>query len=218
MTILTSTLADLNAAKLSLYYAAPPPGVPMVEPSTDPHVYVDDPSYIKHLNEQAYQKYAVDVPNRYEADRFNFRAKQWEANKSATSIPKPSFVIFDATGFDLWWTMLLATYTAGSSTQGENAPPLFFVKPAPLPPDPVIVAADMPAPPPPATDGPIGSPVPNNPGVFTPSSTDIYPDGYVYAGVTGIYQKHIYSNPFTANQVRVIWIALQLTPNLPIAA
>src|SRR5207302_6588109 len=78
MTILTSTLADVTAAKLTSYYAKPLEGVPIVQPSTDPTVYVQDPNYIKNLNKQAYQKYAVDVPNQYEADRFNFRAKQWE--------------------------------------------------------------------------------------------------------------------------------------------
>jgi hypothetical protein len=67
----------------------------------------------------------------------------------------------------------------------------------------------------PATDGPIGSPAPNNPGVFNPSAADKFPDGYIYAGPTGVYQKHIYSNPFTAGQVRIIWIALQLTPLPP---
>jgi hypothetical protein len=218
MTILTSTLADLTAAKLTSYYAKPLEGVPIVQPSTDPTVYVQDPNYIKNLNKQAYQKYAVDVPNQYEADRFNFRAKQWEANKSATNIPKPSFLIFDSDAFDRWWTILNLTYTDGSPTRGDNAPPLFFVKPALLPPDPVILAAGAPPPPPPATDGPIGSPVPFNPGVFNPSATDTFPDGYVYAGVTGIYQKHVYSNPFTAGNVRIIWIGLQLTPALPVAA
>lgn len=207
---LTSTLADLNAAKLIAYYPPPTPGAILVQPSTDPSIYVDDPSYIKHLNEQSYQRYAVDVPNQWNANRFAYAAKQWEANKSATNIPRPSYVAFDAPGFDRWWDMLQATYAPGSPTQGENAPPLFFVKPAPLPPDPVIISEGTePTPKPPATDGPIGAAVPNNPGVFNPAGQDNYPDGYVYAGPTGIYQKHIYSNPFTAGNVRIIWIALQ---------
>lgn len=208
---LTSTLADLTAAKLTAYYTPPPPGTVLVQPSADPTVYVQDPSYIKHLNQQAYQKYAVDVPNQYEADRFNFRCKQWESAKSATSIPRPSFLIFDGDAFDRWWAMLQETYAPGSPTQGDNAPPLFFVKPAPLPPDPVITPeGSTPNAPPVLTDGPIGAPVPNNPGVFLPSAIDNAGDGALYAGPTGIYQKHVYSNPFTAGQTRVVWIALQL--------
>jgi|ERR1051326_1738242 hypothetical protein len=209
MTILTSTLADLTAAKLIAYYPVPTPGVPIVQPSTDPQVYVNDPSYIKHLNQQAYQKYAVDVPNQYAHDRLDYAAKLWESNKSATSIPRPGYngvpvyLAFDVNAFEQWW----AQYTEKMG----DAPPLFFVKPAALPPDPVILSNDAKPAPAPATDGPIGSPVPNNPGVFNPSATDNFPDGYVYAGATGIYQKHIYSNPFTAGNVRIIWVALQLT-------
>lgn len=221
MTPLTSTLADLTAAELIAYYPVPAPGITLVQPSTDPSVYVQDPSYIKSLNEQSYQTYAVDVPNQDEANQFAFLAKQWEANKSATAIPKPSFLIFDGNAFDSWWTMLNATYTQGSPTYGQNAPPLFFVKPAPLPPDPVILpAGTASAPvPPPATDGPIGAPAPNNPGVFySAGATDTFPDGYIYTGPTGIYQKHIYSNPFTAGQVLIIWVALQLSAALPAAA
>lgn len=218
MTPLTSTLADLTAAKLVSYYPPPAPGVPIVQPSTDPAVYVQDPSYIKHLNEQCYQKYAVDVPNQWEADRFNFRAKQWEMSKSAFLPAPPKYVFFDANAFDQWWAQYNATMDQFSAVYGQNAPALFFVKPAPLPPDPVILQAAAPPPPAPAMDGPIGAPVPYNAGVFNPSSTDSYPDGYIYAGPTGIYQKHIYNNPFTAGNVRVLWVALQLTPTLSIAA
>lgn len=218
MTALTSTLAELTAAKMIAYYPPPAPGVPLVQPSTDPAVYVQDPSYIKNLNEQAYQKYAVDVPNQWAADRFAYAIKQWEAAKSATSIPKPAYVAFDANAFDQWWSQLQATYNQGSPSYGQNAPPLFFVKPAPLPPEPVIIAPTTAPPPPPAMDGPIGGAVANNPGIFNPSPNDNYPDGYVYAGPTGLYQKHVYNNPFTAGNVRVIWISLQPSQGLPLAA
>lgn len=222
MTPLTSTLADLTAAKIVEYYPVPTPGISVISGSTDPNVYVQDPNYIKELNRQAYHKYAVDVPNQWAHDRLDFAARQWEANKSATGIPKPgnppvpAYTVFDDTAFEQWWSQ----YTHGpeNNTHGEDAPPLFFVKPAPLPPDPVIVAVGAPPPPPPANDGPIGSPVPNNPGVFNSSSTDNYPDGYVYAGPTGIYQKHIYTNPFTADHLRILWIALQPAASLPAAA
>lgn len=218
MTPLTSTIADLTAAKLTAYYPPPTPGVPIVQPSTDPTVYAQDPSYIKHLNEQCYQKYVVDVPNQWEADRYSFRCKQWEMNKSGYLPAPPAYVVFDANAFDQWWEQYNATMQTSSQTYGQNAPPLFFVKPAPLPPTPVILQPTAPPPPPAPSDGPIGSPVPNNPGVFNPSSNDNYPDGYVYAGPTGIYQKHVYSNPFTAGNIRVIWIALQPNAAIPLAA
>ena len=208
MTPLTSTLADLTAAKLVAYYPVPTPGVPIISGSTDPAVYVQDPNYIKELNRQSYHKYAVDVPNQYAHDRLDFAARQWEANKSATNLPKPgvspvpAYVVFDDSAFDQWW----AQYSANP---GQDAPLLYFVKPAPLPPDPVILNTPTPAPTVAATDGPIGAPVPNNPGVFNSSASDNYPDGYVYAGPTGIYQKHVFTNPFTAGNTRIIWIALQ---------
>lgn len=222
MITLTSTLADLTAAKLVAYYPVPTPGVPIVQPSTDPNVYVNDPSYIKHLNQQAYQKYAVDVPNQWAHDRLDFAARQWEANKSATNIPKPgtngvpAYVVFDGNAWEQWW----AQYTHdGQGTFGQDAPPLFFVKPAPLPPDPIVLAASAPPPPPPALDGPIGAAVPNNPGVFSSAGpqADSYPDGYIYAGSTGIYQKHIYATPFTGDHPEVLWIALRFTPAVPAA-
>lgn len=214
MQVLASTLADLTAAKLVAYYPVPTPGTTIVQPSTDPAVYVNDPTYIKNLNQQAYQKYAVDVPNQWAHDRLDFAARQWEANKSATSIPKPgtngvpSYVVFDGNAWEQWWAQYIH---AGLGTFGQDAPPLFFVKTAALPPDPVILDASAAPPPPPASDGPIGAAVPNNPGVFSSAGpqADNYPDGYIYAGPTGVYQKHIYSNPFTAGNVRVIWVSLQ---------
>ncbi len=219
-TILTSTLADLTAAKLIAYYPAPAPlAGPLQVPSTDPAVYAADTSYLMLLNEQAYWKYGVDVPNVQIANNYAGACTRWEqtldpltGQKSPTLPAPPSYLVFDEAAFGQWW----AQYC---SNPGQDAPPLFFIKPAPLPPAPVILAPG--APPPPATvpsiDGPIGPAVPNNPGVFTPSSADnnsTYPDGYIYAGPTGIYQKHIYNNPFTTGNVRIIWIAL--TPAIPV--
>lgn len=199
MNALISTLADLSSAKLTAYYAPPPAGAPTTQPSTDPSVY-SNPDFLKQMNAQTLEKYAVDVPNRNAADRYDFLAKQWEQNKSTSLPAPPQYVRFDPGAFDQWWSELQAN-------PGENAPPLFFIKPVPQPPAPQIVAAGAP-PPPPATDGPIGAPVPGNPNVFNPSSADNYPDGYPYAGPTGVYQKHVYSNPFTADQTRVIWIKI----------
>lgn len=209
MNPLTSTLADLTAAKLIAYYPPPAPGAPIISGSSDPDVY-RSADYIRQLNEQAYHKYAVDVPNQYEADRFAFRSKQWEMNGKSSILPAPpKYLAFDVTAFNQWWAQYVKI-TDISNYGSHDAPPLFFIKAALLPPDPVILntAAQQPAAPP-AIDGPIGSAVPNNPGVFNPSANDNCPDGYVYAGPTGIYQKHVYSNPFTAGNVRVIWIALQ---------
>lgn len=205
MDTLTSTLADLTAAKLTAYYAPPPPGVPTMAPSTDPSVYMGDPNYLKQLNAQFLQKYAVDVPNINTANRYDYACKQWEQNGKSAALPTPpAYCVFEQKAFDQWW----ATYT---SNLAQNAPPLFFIKPATLPPAPVIVEQGAP-PPPPATDGPIGAPVPGNPGVFNPSAADVFPDGWVYVGPAGVFQKHVYANPFTANHTRVIWIALQPAP------
>jgi hypothetical protein len=203
-TLLTSTLADLTAAKLIAYYPAPAPGVPLVAASTDPATYAGDPSYLKQLNGQALEKYAVDLPNANTAARFDLACKLWETNGKSMTLPTPpAYVAFDAQAFDQWW----AQYTAVLG----DAPPLYFIKPALLPLPPVILPAGMPPPPPPAYDGPVGFAAPNNPGVYNPSANDHYPDGYVYAGPTGIYQKHVYSNPFTVGNARVIWVALQFT-------
>ena len=213
MQALTSTLADLTAAKLTDWLtqqlpAGPPP---VVQPSTDPAVYRTD-GYIKQLNLQAFNAYIYgsnDVyggmrgANRTAVDRFNFAAKIWEqGGKSAPPPSWPAFQYVDTAAFDLWW----ATYSANP---GQNAPDLFFIKNLPALPAVVILGADNATPPVPATDGPIGAAVPNNPGVFNSSGNDKYPDGYIYAGPTGVYQKHVYSNPFTAGNVRVIWVSLQ---------
>lgn len=200
MNTLVSTLADLSSAKLTAYYAPPPAGVPTAQPSTNPNVYTN-PDYMKQLNAQALEKYAVDVPNLNAFNRYDYLCKQWEQNKSASLPPPPQYVRFDQGAFDQWWDQL-------NANMGSDAPPLYFIKPAQPLPAPLIVAAGSPPPPPPATDGPIGTPVPSNPRVFNPSSTDNFADGYVYAGSTGVYQKHIYTNPFTADQTRVIWIQL----------
>ncbi|MGA2598775.1 MAG: hypothetical protein ABSH09_17505 [Bryobacteraceae bacterium] len=201
MTPLTSTLADLTAAKLIAYYPPPPPGVPIVSASTNPSVYASDPTYLEQLNAQSLQKYAVDVPNTNVAATFSFACNTWEQNGKSPTLPAPpAYSVFDSQAFNQWW----AQYATNLGT----APPLFFIKPAPLPPAPVILPAGMPPPPPPSYDGPIGAPVPNNPGVFNDSPNDPFPDGYVYSGPTGIYQKHVYSNPFTPGNTRVIWISL----------
>ncbi len=215
---LTSTLDALTAAQLIAYYQPPAPlSTVLQQPSTDPAVYMMDPDYIKLLNKQMYWKYAVDVPNGYAASDFAWRCKTWEMGAAATNadgststkkslfLPAPpSYVYFDQNAFDQWWTQLQGDRTA------QEAPPLFFVKPYPNPPSPVIISASAPPPPAPAVDGPIGAAVPNNPGVFQTAGApaDNFPDGYIYAGPTGVYQKHIYSNPFTAGNTRVIWVEL----------
>ncbi len=202
MTPLTSTLADLTAAKLIAYYPPPDPGVPVLAASTNPSTFANDPTYIEQLNAQSLQKYAVDVPNANVAATFSFACNTWEQNGKSPTLPAPpGYAVFDPQAFTQWW----AQYNASLG----DAPPLFFIKPAPLPPAPVILPAGMPPPPALTYDGPIGSPVPNNPGVFNPSPNDPYPDGYVYCGHTGIYQKHVFSNPFTPGNTRVIWISLQ---------
>ena len=224
--VLTSTLDTLTAAKLIAYYPPPAPlSTVLQQPSKDPSVYMQDPDYIKLLNKQMYWKYAVDVPNAYAASDFAWRCKTWETGSpttnpdGTTSLKKspflpapPSYVVFDENAFNQWWMQLQSDRTA------QEAPPLYFVKPAPLPSPPVMVAADAPPPPPPTNDGPIGAAVPNNPGVFNSAgaAVDNYPDGYIYAGPTGVYQKHIYSNPLAAGNTRVIWV--QLGTTLQIAA
>ena len=211
---LAKTLHDLTAADLIAYYPPPTPGSTLQQGSTDPAVYVNDPSYIKLLNEQAYWRYAVDVPNRQAADRFSFQAKQWEMNKSIFLPAPPRYVIFDTGAYDQWWAQLQTTYDQTSPNYGNNAPPLFFVKPAPLPPDPLILSEGVEGVvAPKATDGPIGLPYEETPGVpsrslFHGSASDNFSDGYIYAGPTGIYQKHQFSNPFSSGNVRIVWMKL----------
>lgn len=206
MTPLTSTIADLTAAKLIAYVPPPAPGIALVAPSTDAALYMANPSYLKQLNQQAFQRYAVDQPNANAAARFDFASKTWEqSGKNPTAIPQwPVYSYLDQRAFDEWWN-------AVNSNLGQDAPPLFFIKLLPVPPPVQLVATDAPPAPPPAYDGPVGAPVPNNPGVFNAASGDRYPDGYIYAGPTGIYQKHVYSNPFTSGNVRIIW--MELTPS-----
>lgn len=209
---LTSTLKALTAAQLVGNYPPPTPGQPIVAPSTDPSVYMGDPNYLKQLNAQFFQKYAVDVPNQNALNRYDFACKQWEqSGKPAMLPPPPTYLVFDQRAFDQWWDQY-------NANRGQNAPPLYFIKPAPLPPAPVIVAEDAKPPAQPALDGPIGAAVPANPGVFNPSSSDKFPDGWIYAGPTGVYQKHVYSNPFTADQTRVLWVQLQPAAATPLAA
>jgi hypothetical protein len=199
-TQLASTLEALTAPALIAYYPPPAPlaGV-LQKPSTDPSVYRDDPNYIKLLNEQMYWKYAVDVPNRYTADRFAFACKQWEQAGKSIFLPlPPAYVVFDVNAFDQWWAQYVAKL--------GDAPPLFFIKPAALPAPPQILSPSDVLPPVPAIDGPIGAGVPFNPGVFTPSAADHYPDGYMYVGPTGMYVKHVFNNAFSVPPVRVVWV------------
>ena len=205
--VLISSLQALTAQQLIDYYPPPTPlSIVLQQPSNDPAVFRDNPDYIKFLNEQTYWKYAVDVPNRNAADNFSFRSKQWEqaqGGKTPFLPAPPAYVVFDIDAFNQWWTLLVPT----QQTTGE-APPLFFVKPATLPPPPVILPAGItaPPPPPPATDGPVGAAIPNLPAMFDPAPGDKFPDGYVYAGPTGVYQKHFFGS--IANNVRAVWIAL----------
>lgn len=120
--------------------------------------------------------------------------------------PWPHYDTVDLAKFDLWWTVTNLGGTDPSRAVNGDIPKFFVVPAAPLPAI-VILPADGKTSPP-QSDGPIGPAVPNNPGVFTSSGNDSYPDGYMYVGKTGIYQKHIYSNPFTADETRVIWIQL----------
>lgn len=192
---LTSTLSDLTCAKLEAYYIPPTPGN-----GTPSGAGLNSPDIIKQNNAIALQRYAVDQPNASALARYDFACKTWAQAKTSTLPTAPAYLVFDANAFDQWWAQLEAN-------TGADAPPLFFIKPASLPPPPVILDPTVP-PPPPALDGPIGAAVPGNPGVFNPSASDNFPDGYIYAGLTGVYQKHVYSNPFTAGQSRVIWVKL----------
>lgn len=209
---LTSTLAALTCPQLEAYYTVPAPLGTIVAGSTDPAVFATE-TYIEQQNAQQYHRYAVDVPNTNTANQYDFTCRTWQsATPRSSYLPvPPAYVVFDGNAFHTWFTMLNATYTNGSAAFGQAAPPLFFVKPAPLPADPIILAAGVTvAPVAVVTDGPIGAAVANNPGVFNSAgASDTFADGYVYLGVTGVYQKHIYSNPFTAGLTRVIWIKLQ---------
>ena len=200
--VLTSTVQDLTAAKLIAYY---PPPAPIPWPSAQPATV--QTTEIEQQNAAAMQHYAVDVRNANVLADYTTAANNWQTNKvlePAAPLPTPpQYVYFDGGAFTQWW----ADYQATIGT-GNNAPPLYFIKPFPNPPDPVILAAGAVTIAVPALDGPIGAAVPGNPGVFTPSASDNFPDGYVYGGPTGVYQKHVYSNPFTVGQTRVIWVKL----------
>ena len=182
--VLTSTVQDLTAAKLIAYY---PPPAPIPWPSAQPATV--QATEIEQQNAAAMQHYAVDVRNANLLADYTTAANNWQTNKvlePAAPLPTPpQYVYFDGGAFTQWW----ADYQATIGT-GNNAPPLYFIKPFPNPPDPVILAAGAVTIAVPALDGPIGAAVPGNPGVFTPSASDNFPDGYVYGGPTGVYQKH----------------------------
>lgn len=210
---LQSTLADLTEDKLVNWAKAGMPIAPQFNPatiSTDPSVYRGD-GYIKALNLTQFIGiiYGGGIDgkllgtNQKALQALQSAAHEFAQHKDTNPVPlPPNYNIVDLAAFDQWW----AQYEAN---MGQDAPPLFFIKPAPKLPPVQIITAGTPAPQTSATDGPIGAPVPNNPGVFNSSGAgDNFPDGYLYAGPTGIYQKHIYSNPFTAGNTRIIWSKL----------
>lgn len=211
---LQTTRTDLTEDKLNSYAKAGMPIPPQFSPatvSTDPSVFRGD-GYIKALNLTQFIGivYGGGIDgkllgtNQKALQAFEFQSHEFAEHKDTAAVPvMPKYNIVDLAAFDQWW----AQYEAN---MGQDAPPLFFIKPAPALPAVQLVSADAPAPVPAATDGPIGAAVTNNPGVFNSSgSGDTYPDGYLYPGPTGIYQKHIYNSPFTAGSTRVIWIKLQ---------
>ena len=108
------------------------------------------------------QHYAVDVRNANVLADYTTAANNWQTNKvlePAAPLPTPpQYVYFDGGAFTQWW----ADYQATIGT-GNNAPPLYFIKPFPNPPDPVILAAGAVTIAVPALDGPIGAAVPGNP-------------------------------------------------------
>jgi hypothetical protein len=218
---LITTLADLNATVLFAYVsgAVPSRGTILQPPSTDSSVFAGNTNYLHLLNKQAAQRYQVDVPNSLALDGgtinggdgkggFMLTATNWDNFGRKIGQPPPgapggaawpSFLAFDSAAFDMWDSMRMANPSA-------EPPPEFYIKNAGFIP-PLQLVAEAPAAAP-ALDGPIGLPVPNNPGVYNPSSLDgqQYPNNYVYTGPTGVYQKHIFNDPFAPNQTRVIWI------------
>src|SRR5207237_492210 len=103
------------------------------------------------------------------------------------------YLVFDTVSWGQWWKLLLAEYVPGSPTMGQNAPPLFFVKPAILPPDIVILPPTI-VPPHGVSgfDGPVGAPEPGNPGVYADATPpgQSFNDLAEYDGPTGKYIYH----------------------------
>ena len=104
MTPLTSTLADLTAAKLIAYYPPPAPGVPIAHGIHQPAVYASDPTYFGATQRAVLQKYAVDVPDTNIAATFSFACNTWEQNGKSPTLPAPpAYSVFDPQAFNQWW-------------------------------------------------------------------------------------------------------------------
>ena len=183
-----SSLLSLSIDDMISYYAAPAPIPPTVQPSTDPNVYMNDPNYMKGLNKQFFESYAVEVPNTQAFDTYKTALQNWAIMRTGALPTPPSYLKLDDGGFDAWWSAYCVAYGAG-----KDAPAVNFIIPiAPLPPAPEIVAPVVPT-----SGSPIGAA--DGGGIFMSSSNDSatrFPDGSIYQDSTGTYVKHIYITPF----------------------
>lgn len=180
---LTSTLANLTAAQLDAYYAPPADIVPITQPATDPAVY-SSPNYIKNLNEQFFEQYAVDVPNQAAYQAYEYSVSQWAQNKTVTLPASPAYSQISQAAFDAWWSQYCATI-------GSGAPPVNFIVPAPQPPAPVILPAAQASQ---VSSDPIGAY--NGANIYQCAPGDTYPNGAIYSDSTGTYRKFVYITPF----------------------
>jgi len=212
MTQITSTLADLTAAQLTAFAQANMPIPPAIGnvPTPDPNNPLDtQQSQLLNLRAEVSRVYGLNGmngDNQTILNTFSFACHNWQEGGKTADIPAfPIFKIVDPQAWLQWWFQLNTVYLNSSPNyQSVNfiqsmESNKFYIKPAQALPA-VIIVGDAPPTPPPATDGPIGAPVPNNAGLFYSAGapTDLYPDGYLYMGPTGVYQKHVYSPPFTA--------------------
>jgi len=183
-----SNLLSLSIDEMISYYAAPVPIPPTVQPSTNPDVYMNDPNYMKGLNKQFFESYAVQVPNTQAFDTYRTALQNWAIMRTGPLPTPPSYVKLDDAGFNAWWAAYCMAYGAG-----KDAPPVNFIIPvAPLPPAPEIVAPVVPT-----SGSPIGAA--DGASIFMSSSNDSaarFPDGSIYQDSTGTYVKHIYITPF----------------------
>src|SRR5581483_399818 len=135
-----SNLLSLSIDEMISYYAAPVPIPPTVQPSTNPDVYMNDPNYMKGLNKQFFESYAVQVPNTQAFDTYRTALQNWAIMRTGPLPTPPSYVKLDDAGFNAWWAAYCMAYGAG-----KDAPPVNFIIPvAPLPPAPEIVAPVVP--------------------------------------------------------------------------
>lgn len=187
-----SSIQNFTIDELAAYYAPPAAIAPTVQPSADPHVYMNDPNYIRGLNKQFMEQYAVVVPNNFAYDNFKFALQNWnKAGKTSPLPAAPVYVQLDDAAFDAAWREYCANIAAGDPMPLGDS----FIAAAPALPAPIVLPATLSAIS--TTTSPIGAA--NGGRVFQSSTADSltrYPDGSIYSDSKGTFAKHVFLTPF----------------------